>query len=503
MATVARTTDHPPAEQPAADQPLAPNQPASDHPARKHPAADQRLGFASQTEEVRVDAVPVHGEVPAWLRGGLVRVTPAQMDFSERTVQHWFDGMAMLHRFGFDGETVSYASRFLDTKARREALASGGRSINGFATDPCRSLFQRVQSAFSPELTDNANVNLTRLGDEYLALTETPIPIVFDRDTLATLGCDEVPAKWGVLTTAHPHQDPVTGELLNYAAHLGRRNHYALYARRSRAEGRTIAKLPVKEPSYMHSFAVTERHIVLFENPLRVNPLRLALSGKSFIHNFRWRPEEGVRIHVFDRATGALTGSHEAPAAFVFHHINAFDDGGELVLDLCAYEDASVIDTLELQPLREGTARVPAARPRRYRVPLAGGTVRVEDLADTDLELPRINYRRHNGRPYRYAYGSTSGGEGFLRSLAKIDVTDGTVRTWSADGCWAGEPVFVPRAGRDPDQAEDDGVILSVVLDAPAERSALVVLDAASFEEIARAEAPHVVPFGFHGQFFG
>jgi beta,beta-carotene 9',10'-dioxygenase len=460
---------------------------------------DHRLGLASQTEELRADDVPVRGEVPAWLRGGLVRVTPAQMDFEERTVQHWFDGMAMLHRFGFDGGRVSYASRFLDTKARREALRTGGRSINGFATDPCRSLFQRVQSAFSPDLTDNANVNLTRLGDEYLAMTETPIPVMFDKETLATLGRDEAPPRWGALTTAHPHQDPVTGELLNYAAHLGRRNHYTIYARRNRSEGRVIATLPVKEPAYMHSFAVTERHIVLFENPLRVNPLKLLVSGKSFIHNFRWRPEEGVRIHVVDRATGETTGTYEGPTAFVFHHINAFDDGGELVLDLCAYEDASVIDALELAPMRAGTARIPTARPQRYRVPLAGGAVRVEDLADTDLELPRIDYRRRNGRPYRYAYGNSAVGGTFLKRIVKIDVEDGSVRAWDADGCWAGEPIFVPR----PDgTAEDDGVILSVVLDAEAQRSALVILDAATFEEVARAEAPHVVPFGFHGQFF-
>jgi beta,beta-carotene 9',10'-dioxygenase len=43
--------------------------------------------------------------------------------------------------------------------------------------------------------------------------------------------------------------------------------------------------------------------------------------------------------------------------------------------------------------------------------------------------------------------------------------------------------------------------VLSVVLDSTARRSFLVVLDASSFEEIARAEAPHHIPFGFHGQF--
>jgi carotenoid cleavage dioxygenase-like enzyme len=46
-------------------------------------------------------------------------------------------------------------------------------------------------------------------------------------------------------------------------------------------------------------------------------------------------------------------------------------------------------------------------------------------------------------------------------------------------------------------------VILSVVLDAAAGTSFLLVLDAASFAEVARARVPHHIPFGFHGQYFG
>ena len=45
-------------------------------------------------------------------------------------------------------------------------------------------------------------------------------------------------------------------------------------------------------------------------------------------------------------------------------------------------------------------------------------------------------------------------------------------------------------------------MVLSVVLDAAAGRSFLLVLDAGSFEELARADAPQRIPFGFHGQFF-
>ena len=43
-----------------------------------------------------------------------------------------------------------------------------------------------MQSLFSPDLTDNANVNLARLGDEYIAMTETPLPVTFDPETLET-----------------------------------------------------------------------------------------------------------------------------------------------------------------------------------------------------------------------------------------------------------------------------------------------------------------------------
>jgi carotenoid cleavage dioxygenase-like enzyme len=461
---------------------------------------DHRLGFADLTEEVRVDALPLSGTVPAWLHGGLIRVTPAQMDFEQRSVAHWFDGMAMLNRFGFAGDgTVSYASKFLDTAARREALASGGTSIAGFATDPCRTLFQRVQSAFHPDLTDNANVNLSRLGDEYIAMTETPIPVKFDAETLATIGLDEGAKAFGQITTAHPHHDAERRELVNFAAHLGRKSEYRVYARRSATEARTLATMPVREPSYMHSFAITPRYVLLLENPLVVNPLKLALGGKSFIKNYTWKPELGVRIHAFDRATGARTRSWTTDPFFVFHTINAFEDGDDLVVDLCAHDDASIIELLELERLRSGTAHSSlAAHPVRLTLDAQGGVAR-RPLADVDLELPRINYRARNGLPYRYAYGGSAGDAAFLKRLVKIDVADGSHVIWDEPGAWAGEPVFVPRPGA---EIEDDGVILSVVLDTEAAASFLLVLDAATFEEIARARAPHHIPFGFHGQFF-
>jgi carotenoid cleavage dioxygenase-like enzyme len=58
--------------------------------------------------------------------------------------------------------------------------------------------------------------------------------------------------------------------------------------------------------------------------------------------------------------------------------------------------------------------------------------------------------------------------------------------------------VFVARPQA---EREDDGVLLSVVLDAAAGTSFLLVLDAADLSERARAQVPYHIPFGFHGQF--
>ena len=49
------------------------------------------------------------------------------------------------------------------------------------------------------------------------------------------------------------------------------------------------------------------------------------------------------------------------------------------------------------------------------------------------------------------------------------------------------------------DGAEDDGVLLSVVLDGPAHTSYLLCLDARTMEELGRAEADFAIGAGFHG----
>jgi beta,beta-carotene 9',10'-dioxygenase len=453
---------------------------------------------------VVVDELECSGELPSWLNGSLLRTGPAKFEVGEQRMRHWFDGLAMLHRFTIDGGRVSYGNRFLQSRSYKAARERGRMVYGEFATDPCRSLFKRVQTLFSPGsvLPDNANINVARLGERFIAMTETPLPVQFDPHTLqaADVRPYRVP---GQLSTAHPHSDRATGSMLNYAAKLGPTSSYRFFevARSTTGEHptkpRIIGSLPVKEPAYMHSFGLTERWLVLAEFPYVVNPLALALSGRPYIENYSWKPELGTRFTLVDRATGEATTGFQADACFAFHHVNAYEDDGEVVVDLCVYPDASIIEDLYLDRLRAGKPVTPATL-ARFRLRLADRSVRREQLTEQSIELPRINYGRCNERPHRYVWGNSNGAEGWIDRISKIDTTDGATLSWSQPACYPGEPVFVARPQA---EHEDDGVLLSVVLDAEAETSFLLVLDAADLSELARAQAPHHIPFGFHGQF--
>ena len=455
-------------------------------------------GLRSLDSETRVDSLPLEGELPSWLEGSLVRTGPARWEVGERQMNHWFDGFAMLHRFGIAGGEVSYANRFLQSKAYRAAEDEGEIVYSEFATDPCRTLFSRVTAMFDPKISDNANVNLVQLGERFISMTETPIPVEFDGETLETAGVAyEVP---GLLTTAHPHLDRANGGLLNYAAKVGPRNQYRFFGIGPEvgAEPKVLAKLGVKHPAYMHSFGLTERWFVLAEFPFVVNPISIPLSGRPYIENYEWKPELGTRFTLIDRVTGEATGPFETGACFGFHHVNAYEEeDGTVVADVCTFDDAGVIEDLYMERLRAGK---PIAKPelRRFRISAERGTVESERLVDEPLDLPRINYGRCSERPYRYVWGAGFGDSGWIDSIVRADLESRETSVWTEPGCFPGEPVFVaaPEASD-----EDEGVLLSVVFDSAAGDSFLLVLDAHDLSELARARAPHHIPFGFHGQF--
>src|SRR5438046_9530429 len=106
------------------------------------PMPNHAAGFQTLDREVSIDRLPVQGELPSWLRGSLIRTGPARFEANGRSLNHWFDGQAMLHRFSFADGAVGYANRELDTRADAAVRAARVASRE-FATDPGRSTFPR------------------------------------------------------------------------------------------------------------------------------------------------------------------------------------------------------------------------------------------------------------------------------------------------------------------------------------------------------------------------
>ena len=231
-----------------------------------------------------------------------------------------------------------------------------------------------------------------------------------------------------------------------------------------------------------------------------VNPLRLRFSGQPFIRNYRWEPNRGTEFDVVDKESGQLVRSAQSAPFFAFHHANAFEEGDDVIVDIVTHPDATVIDELYLDRLRSAEKVTAAGKLTRFRI-AARKDVNAERLSEVTLEFPRFDYRRRAGQRYRYVYGAGNEIPGdFIDNLVKLDLEQGTALSWYEEGCYPGEPVFVAA----PDAVnEDDGVILSVVLDARKAASFLLILDASRFTQLARAEAPHHIPFGFHGDYLG
>ena len=474
-------------------------------------------GFHSLHEETAA-SLDVKGTLPEWLTGTLIRNGPGSFSVpGGSSVDHWFDGFAMLYRFTFDpgsgdGDTVHYRNRFLRTDAYD--AARDGAFEGGFATGET-TLRSRL-ATFLRAPYDNTNIIAERVGGEYVALTESPRRVRFDPSTLDTTGHVEyggdVPT--GQLSCAHLKRDPATGTLVNVDTEFGRPSQYHVHATTPAGDRRHVGSVTTDRPAYMHSFALTPRYVVLTEFPLRLDPLRFLKPGRQapFIEQFEWEPDRGTRVVVMDRTTGEIVAEPVTDAVFGFHHLNAFERAGgtELVFDLETVPDATTIDSLYLENLRAGEMGAIVGRIERFVVRLNGAsgpsqsggdpTVSREMLYADGSALPTVAPTRWC-RPHRYVYamGMDTPVTEWARRVCKLDTQSGDVQAFDDGGEYFGEPIFVPAPGSD---SEDDGVVLTVALDTDVDRSRLLVLDGSSFRERARVTLPHAAPFDFHGRYF-
>ncbi|XP_021112333.1 beta,beta-carotene 15,15'-dioxygenase isoform X6 [Heterocephalus glaber] len=248
----------------------------------------------------------------------------------------------------------------------------------------------------------------------------------------------------------------------------------------------------------------------------RINPQTLETLEKTHIHIIDQRTRKPVPTRFY------------TDAMVVFHHVNAYEEGGCIVFDVITYKDSSLYDLFYLanlnQDFEENSRLTSVPTLRRFAVPLhVDGNAEVgtnlikvasttatalkerddqvycqPELLLEGLELPQINYT-HNGKPYRYVFAAGVQWSPIPTQILKYDTLTKSSLRWGEESCWPAEPLFVPAPGA---KDEDDGVILSAIVSTdPQKLPFLLILDAKSFTELARASLAVEMHLDLHGLF--
>jgi carotenoid cleavage dioxygenase len=432
--------------------------------------------FGPVKEEVDAVDLPVTGSLPPELNGRLLRIGPNPIAEQDPATYHWFTGDGMLHAVHLrDGQAVSYRNRWVRTDQACDAL--GEPRVGG--ADESWPMGSAV-----------SNTHVVPHAGRIFALVENALPMEVDGD-LNTLGRWDYNGALRSAMTAHPKVDPETGELLFFGYDIFGPPYLRFHV--ADASGALVRSeaIDIPGPAMIHDFAITKDHVVFFDLPV-VFDMDLVASG---MFPFGWKPDTyGARVGVMPRSGGnADVQWVDVEPCYVFHPLNAYDDGDRVVVDVVRHQSMFASD-------KNGPS---GGQPTldRWTIDLNARKVLEERVSDHPQEFPRIDDRLA-GRRHRYGYGTYFGTDGngvALGGLVKHDLVAGTSQIHDfGPGLSASEGVFVPASDN---AGEDEGWVLSVVYDDAAGSSSLAVLDATDFAAapVATVSLPQRVPFGFHG----
>ena len=423
-----------------------------------------RDNFAPTFEERTESDLKVIGQIPESLQGTLLR-NGANPQSGESA--HWFLGNGMLHCVRIEaGQAKWYRNRYVKTPLY---LKPDGDVMDG--------LGDMTMSA--------ANTNVIQHAGKIMALEEGHWPFVVSNE-LETVGPNNYGGKLEGAMTAHPKICPETGELLAFS--YGMTPPYLTYLRAS-ASGELLQTEQIEVPgaTMIHDFNVTRNFVIFMDLPAVWNFEGMATTGLPIL----WDESYGARLGVMPRNGGnADVVWYEIDPCYVFHPLNAYENGDKIVIDVCRMDDT----------MKPGSSAPPMLY--RWTIDQASGRVTETQLDDRVVDFPRVA-DAVVGLKHQFGYcaafaGSAPYGEG----LIKYDLEAGTSEYRHLDGGQASEAVFV----KDPTASgEDGGFLLSYVYQPEIDQSEVLILNAQDMlgEPVARIQIPARVPAGFHGNWIG
>ncbi len=466
--------------------------------------------FAPMRFEAQIDDCIVEGELPAGLRGTFYR-SCADRRFPPlypHDTPYNSDGAVDMFRF-YDGN-VDFRSRYVKT-ARFQAERAAHKPLfglyrNRFTSDPSVR-----------ELSHNtANTTPIYHGGMLFSMKEESLPTRLDPHTLDTIG------EWdfgGTLKstsfTAHPKQDPVTGELIAFAYEAKGDCSDDLAVFIFDKDAQLTREIWFKAPvvSMMHDMAITHKHVILPTTGMVTSMERLQ---KGELH-WAYDPDQPAYVAIVPRdgtAKDVRWFKGTPDQAMLVHTLNARTEGNKVILDAPVAGE----NFHPYFPRVDGSK----SDPSKYYPTMRRWTFDLDSDQDTWQEeilfggMKVTTFTRMDDRfltqPFRYSYmlmndPSLPINRDFADTLAvrvsnawfRFDHASGAIEKFSAGETHGmSEPQFIPRH---VNAAEGDGYLMGVVNDFREQRSELVLVDAMNLAGGAIAKVK--LPFRLHMQVHG
>ncbi len=433
--------------------------------------------FAPVKEELSEFELNVEGSIPPELSGRYIRTGPNPEGEVDVQSHHWFVGDGMLHGVELGGGKANwYRNRYVQSQKISEAKG----------IDPLPAMNGGV-------FDGSGNTNVVHHAGKILAINELSLPYEISPQ-LETIGRTTFGGELPVGTFAHPKFDVRTGDMYILGYQMVEPYLYMHVVDKTGQMVKTV-EVPVAGPVMVHDCAITENFILFFDLPV-VFSMQAVEEGVSL--PYRWDPQYTPRVGIMPKSgTAADIQWVEVEPCYIFHPLNAYEQGNEIVLDFVRHENQFAVSV-------QGPSVPSAPTLNRWVIDREKGSASSSLISDAGQEFPRAD-ERLMGLKHRYGYTAefdvgAAKNATLGSAVYKHDLQTGTSQSIDMGaGCQGGEFVFVP--SDDSKSGEDEGYLMGYVYDRARDTSDLLILDANNFNSkpIARIEIPQRIPFGFHG----
>ncbi|XZO03987.1 MAG: carotenoid oxygenase family protein [Microcoleus sp.] len=455
--------------------------------------------FASPATEFPLTKLSVKsGKIPLGFRGSLYRNGPARLERGGVSVGHWFDGDGAILAVHFTDGGASAVYRYVQTggylaeeKADKFLYSNYGMTAPG-----------PVWLRWTKTVKNAANTSVLALPDRLLALWEGGPPHRLDLETLETLGMDDLGSlDSNFVYSAHCKRDPITGNIFNFGIANGATTKLNLY--KSDFTGKVVQKSTVTLDGIyaLHDYVFAGKYLIFFVPPVQVNFLPLLVGISSYSESFKWKPELGTQILVFDSETLSLVSRSQTDPWFQWHFANGFvKEDGDVAVDFVRLADFKTNQRLKEVPTGETHTDAEGTLCRVHLNPLTAKVTEIEELLDKPCEFPIVP-AAEVGQDSRYIYVAMYRPQVDIvaeryGAIARLDTqTRNLTIADCGENRYPAEPIYVP------DISSEKGWIVTVVYDGNSDKSEVWIFDSDGLDRapVCQLELPSVIPLGFHG----